>query len=155
MPHISICRRGPKHPEPTPACIPPYFRADIANCSAVVMQMPKRRSLRNFSLTEQLRLVLEIHNVLPVDTANWKQFEACFNAHETLGKRARSIESWQRKLASIWRIDERTHRSNRSPLHKMVCEVRWQVMEARIIILEISRISGRINPGSAFPNLNE
>jgi hypothetical protein len=31
----------------------------------------------------------------------------------------------------------------------------WQVLEARIIIMDMSRITCRINPGQAIPNLNE
>jgi hypothetical protein len=91
------------------------------------MQMPKRRGSRNYSLVEQLRLVVEIDNVLPVDTADWKQVGARFNAHETLGKPARSVVSLQRKFASIWRTGERTHRSNRAPLHKLACEVKCRL----------------------------
>jgi len=89
--------------------------------------MTKPSGSRNYSLSEQLRLVVAIGRVLPTDPEGWKVIEKSFNAESSSTLQHRAADSLKRKFARLCRDNARMEGTNLASLHKMVRETKCRL----------------------------
>jgi hypothetical protein len=93
------------------------------------MQMPKKHGSRNYSVREQLRLVMEVARALPVEPEEWEAVAVAYNSQESPSTSVRSSASLKRKFSSLCRSAELTDELKWTELQKLTREVKCRINE--------------------------